>query len=126
LLISIGGTTIKSLKELLGTTIMLKRKAYQELLNWKKVHKKECLMVKGARQVGKTYLVREFGKNEYKSFVEINFIKNQDLKQIFNGSLDAESIYKRMTAFISGINLIENKTLIFLEEIQACGKARTA
>ncbi len=105
---------------------MLKRKAYQELLNWKKVHKKECLMVKGARQVGKTYLVREFGKNEYKSFVEINFIKNQDLKQIFNGSLDAESIYKRMTAFISGINLIENKTLIFLEEIQACGKARTA
>ena len=105
---------------------MLKRKAYQELLDWKKVHKKECLMVKGARQVGKTYLVREFGKNEYQSFVEINFIKNQDLKQIFNGSLDAESIYKRMTAFISGINLIENKTLIFLDEIQACGKARTA
>lgn len=40
-------------------------------------------MVKGARQVGKTYLIREFGKKEYKSFVEINFIKNQELKQIF-------------------------------------------
>ena len=42
-------------------------------------------MVKGARQVGKTYLIREFGKKEYKSFVEINFIKNQELKQILRG-----------------------------------------
>ena len=49
-------------------------------------------MVKGARQVGKTYLIREFGKKEYKSFVEINFIKNQELKQIFAGTLDAAFI----------------------------------
>ena len=62
---------------------MLKRKAYQKLVEWKNTHRNNCLMVKGARQVGKTYLVREFGKKEYKSFVEINFIKNQELKQIF-------------------------------------------
>lgn len=105
---------------------MLKRKAYKELLNWKSTHKNDCLMVKGARQVGKTYLIREFGKAEYASFIEINFIKNQELKQIFNGSLDAESIYKRLTAMINGARLIENKTLIFLDEIQACGNARTA
>ena len=83
-------------------------------------------MIKGARQVGKTYLVREFGKNEYDSFIEINFIKNKELKEIFNAELDAESIYKRMTAQMRGIRLIANKTLIFLDEIQACGRARTA
>ena len=52
---------------------MLKRKAYQKLLEWKERQSKKCLMIKGARQVGKTYLVREFGKNEYESFIEINF-----------------------------------------------------
>ncbi len=83
-------------------------------------------MIKGARQVGKTYLVREFGNKEYKSFIEINFIKNRDLKRIFDGTLDAESLYKKMTAMIDGIKLIEGDTLIFLDEIQACGNARTA
>ncbi len=105
---------------------MLERKAYQRLLEWKKNHYRNCLMIKGARQVGKTFLVREFGKNEYESFIEINFIKNQKLKEIFEGDLDAETIYKRMTIQISNIRLIKNKTLIFLDEIQACGKARTA
>lgn len=104
---------------------MLKRKAYQKLVDWKNNHKNNCLMLKGARQIGKTYLIREFEKNEYKSFVEINFIKNQELKQIFFGSLDANSIYKRMTAMINGVNLIKGDTLIFLDEIQACGNART-
>ena len=105
---------------------MLKRKAYQKLVEWKNTHRNNCLMVKGARQVGKTYLIREFGKKEYKSFVEINFIKNQELKQIFAGTLDAESVYKRMTAMINGVNLVKGDTLIFLDEIQACGSARTA
>ena len=105
---------------------MLKRKAYQKLIEWKNNHSHSSLMIKGARQVGKTYLVREFGNKEYKSFIEINFIKNRDLKRIFDGTLDAESLYKRMTAMIDGIKLIEGDTLIFLDEIQACGNARTA
>ena len=105
---------------------MLKRKAYKKLLEWKENHSKNCLMVKGARQVGKTYLIRDFGKNEYESFIEINFIKNKELKEIFSGELDAETIYKRMTAQMRGVNLIPCKTLIFLDEIQACGRARTS
>lgn len=105
---------------------MLKRKAYQKLLEWKNAHHHNCLMVQGARQVGKTYLVREFGKKEYKSFVEINFIKNPELKLIFNDNLNPETIYKKMTAMINGVNLIKGNTLIFLDEIQACGNARTA
>ena len=105
---------------------MLKRKIYDKLLDWKENHTDTCLMVLGARQVGKTYIVREFGKNEYKSFIELNFIKQKELKEIFNGSLDAETIYKRMTAQIRGIDLIPGETLIFLDEIQNCGGARTA
>ncbi len=83
-------------------------------------------MIKGARQVGKTYLVREFGKNEYESFIEINFIKNPNLKDIFSGDLDADSIYKRISFNIEGARLITGKTLIFMDEIQTCGRARTA
>ena len=105
---------------------MLKRKAYNELLSWKDNPQKKCLMIKGARQVGKTYIVREFGKNEYDSFVEINFIEDPSLKEIFSGNLNAENIYKRITMNIADVNLIPGKTLIFLDEIQACGRARTA
>ena len=105
---------------------MLQRKAYDFLLKWKKEHNHKCLMVKGARQVGKTYLIRQFGNNEYKSFIEINFIKQRELKAIFEGELSAEEIYKRMTAQISGIRLIAGETLIFFDEIQNCGNARTA
>lgn len=105
---------------------MLKRKLYSDLINWKNNHDHKCLMVLGARQVGKTYLIREFGKKEYKSFIEMNFVKNPELKSIFAGELQTEEIYKRMTAMIKNIKLIEGNTLIFLDEIQACGRARTS
>ena len=105
---------------------MLKRKAYEKLLEWKRSANKKSLMIKGARQVGKTYLVREFGKKEYSSFIEINFINQKELKSIFNSDLNAATIYKRMTAAIAGIRLIPGDTLIFFDEIQNCGNARTA
>ncbi|MBR4162589.1 MAG: ATP-binding protein [Solobacterium sp.] len=105
---------------------MLERKIYNDLLKWKKNHDKTCLMVKGARQVGKTYIIREFGKREYASFIEINFLSQKDLKVIFSDDLSAENIYKRLSAQINDVQLIVNDTLIFLDEIQACGNARTA
>jgi len=105
---------------------MLKRKMYDYLLNWKKTKSKECLLIKGARQVGKTYLVRQFGKTEYESFIEINFHMQSSLKVIFEGDRSAEEIYKRITANIPAIRLIPGKTLIFLDEIQKCADARTA
>lgn len=105
---------------------MLKRKIYKALINWKNTANHKCLMIRGARQVGKTYIVREFGRNEYESFIEINFIQNPELKQIFSESLSADTIYKRMTANMADIRLIPGKTLIFLDEIQTCGNARTA
>lgn len=105
---------------------MLKRKVYDNLLKWKANRGKECLLIKGARQIGKTYLVEQFGKNEYESFIEINFLKQPELKAIFAGALSSENIYKRISAFIPNIKLVEGKTLIFLDEIQKCANARTA
>ena len=105
---------------------MLKRKLYDTLIKWKNEDKKECLLVKGARQVGKTYLIRKFGEKEYESFVEINFHEQKSLKVIFDGDKTAEEIYKRLTANIPGVKLIPKKTLIFLDEIQKCSGARTA
>ena len=107
--------------------IELKRKQYEKLLGWKKIVKKtDALMVLGARQVGKTYLIRAFGKREYKSFIQINFIKQGSLKSIFEADLEPDEIYKRMTANIDGIQIIPHQTLVFLDEIQVCGGARTA
>lgn len=109
---------------------VLKRKVYSELLEWKRKRQqdklKKCLIVKGARQVGKSYIISEFGRNEYESFISIDFYSRPELKAIFEGELSAEAIYKRISANIPGIKLIPGKTLIFLDEIQRCGKARTA
>ena len=105
---------------------MLKRKMYQVLLDWKQKKDKECLLIKGARQIGKTSIVEEFGETEYQSFININFLEKPSLKQIFEGDLTAEEIYKRISAHLPGTNFIVGNTLIFLDEIQKCAAARTA
>lgn len=109
---------------------MLQRKIYKDLLDWKtKRHTeklKKCLILKGARQVGKSFIISEFGKNEYKSFISIDFFKNPDLKSIFDGELSSQEIFKRISATIPSVKLIPGNTLIFLDEIQMCGNARTS
>lgn len=105
---------------------MIKRKMYKYLINWKQKKDKSALIIKGARQVGKSYLVREFGRNEYESYIEINFLKNPLYKNIFKGDLSAEEIFKRLSAYIPNLKIIPFKTLLFLYEIQVCAEARTA
>lgn len=105
---------------------MLKRKMYQFLTDWKSAKGKECLLIKGARQIGKTFIVEEFGRNEYQSFVEINFLRSPSLKEIFSGDLSADEIYKRMSAYLPGTRFSKGSTLVFLDEIQKCASARTA
>lgn len=105
---------------------MLKRKIYDRLLDWKKTKSKECLLVKGARQVGKTFIIEHFGKENYNSYIYINFYKNPEHKEIFDGSLEAEEIYKRISLYLDHVRFIEHDTLIFLDEIQDCPNARTA
>lgn len=105
---------------------MLKRKVFDYLLRWKRDHGKECLLVNGARQVGKSYIVETFGETEYESLVKVDFIRNPELKSIFQDSLDPGEIYSRMTLLIPGVRLIPHKTLLFLDEIQECPEARSA
>lgn len=105
---------------------MLKRKIEKELLEWKDKKDKMCLVVKGARQVGKTYIIDKFAKENYKNYIYINFDEIPSYKDIFKGDLDTETIIKQITLNIPNVNLVPNETLIFLDEIQNCPRARTA
>lgn len=105
---------------------MLKRKILNDLIAWKNSKNKECLFVKGARQVGKTFIIEQFGKENYGNYVYINFLENPKFKNIFEGSLQADEIYKNMSIYISNLKLVPKDTLIFLDEIQECPNARTA
>ena len=104
----------------------LRRKFYDRLLEWKAKGARECLLVNGARQVGKTYIIEQFGIAEYESYLYINFLQNPQHMGIFEGSLEPTEIYKRLSLYMSNIRLVPDNTLIFIDEIQACKKARTA
>ena len=104
----------------------LTRKFYDWLKDWKNRHRQECLLIKGARQIGKTYIVEKLGREEYESFIEFNFVLEPELTDIFEGSLKAEDLLRKISAYIGTQKLIPGKTLIFLDEIQECPNARTA
>ena len=105
---------------------MLQRKMLQTLVDWKNSKKNECLLVKGARQIGKTFIIDKFGKENYKTYIYINFFENPDLKTIFDGSLEADEIYKKMSLLFLNVEFVPGETLIFIDEIQECPNARTA
>lgn len=89
------------------------RKALEVLKKWKGKPDKKALLVTGARQIGKTYLIRKFAKEEYEHFAEINFITRPTAEKIFSGDLNADTIIMNLTAFL-GMSLEPGKTLIFL------------
>lgn len=106
--------------------MQLKRKFYDYLVNWKARKHQECLLVNGARQIGKTYIIEKFGRENYESFIELNFALKPDLCSIFDGDLGVREICERLTAIMGDVKLIPGATLIFLDEIQDCPNARTA
>ena len=104
---------------------MLKRKIISQLTGWKEESVNKALLIKGARQVGKTTIVRQFARSHYENFIEINFEQMPMAKQAFEGNLDARTILINLSAMGFG-PLEPGKTLIFFDEIQSCPKARTA
>lgn len=102
---------------------MLKRKIEDKLINWKNDKNKMCLVVKGARQVGKTYIIDKFCKENYENYIYMNFDENPSYKNIFEGDLDVKTIIKQITINIDNANLIPGKTVIFMDEIQNCRKS---
>lgn len=106
---------------------MLPRKIYDKLLAWKNsAGKKDAVLLRGVRQCGKTYIVREFGKREYKNFIEINFIERPDMQAVFSGNLDVDSMVQQIKLSMPGCQFIPGETLLFMDEIQDAPNARTS
>ena len=101
---------------------MLKRKIYDTLMEWKG-RKHKSLVISGQRQIGKTFIIREFAKQEYDNILELNFAENPNDKEIFIGSLSTDSIIQRISVSYLSIDIVPGRTLIFLDEIQDCQEA---
>ena len=103
----------------------MERKAIQELLAWKNSTDRKPLVLKGARQVGKTWLMKEFGKNYYKSHVYFNFDEEDELKSIFEANKNPQRIIE-LLSLIAGVKIEPERTLIIFDEIQECPEALNA
>lgn len=103
----------------------LERSITGVLEEWRDDPARKALLVTGARQVGKTFSVREFAAAHYSTVLEINFAETPGAKAIFDGDLDADSLVANLTAF-SQRRLDPGSTLVFLDEIQECPNARAA
>ena len=95
----------------------MKRKIYQELLNWKNTNIEKPLMIIGARQIGKTYIINEFCKNEFKEYVYINLLEQTEIVKIFKEEINTAEKFKRMKIYLDKDINLEN-TIIFFDEIQ--------
>ena len=104
---------------------MLRRKVISKIEEWHQGGCRKALLLTGARQVGKTTSVREFAKQHYAHFVELNFVRHPIARQAFDGDLTTKAIITNLSAMGFG-PFVEGKTLIFFDEIQECPKARTA
>lgn len=98
---------------------MLYRKAMVKLEAWKAEKTHQALLITGARQVGKTTLVREFAKQNYALLAEINFVENADAARTLNAAKNSEDLLLRMSV-LTGVEITPGKTLLFLDEIQEC------
>lgn len=106
---------------LIKMTEYIKRNIDKELIAWKEDSMRKPLLLRGARQVGKSSAVRHFGK-EFKYFAEVNFEKNKSVKTFFLGDIDVHLIAQKISSYIN-VPIEEGKTLLFLDEIQECPKA---
>lgn len=100
----------------------MKRKITADLAEWKASKDKKCLIIMGARQVGKTYIVEEFSAT-YRNYLRINFETNPKARQYFEDDLTVESIIMRLSLAYPGVDLEPGSTLIFFDEIQSCPNA---
>lgn len=99
----------------------MRRSIFTHLLNWKDSASRKVLLLRGARQVGKTFIVRELGQT-FPNFIEVNLEKDTDVARFFNQNLDPTRICLELSTFY-GKPIRENETLLFFDEIQACPRA---
>lgn len=102
----------------------MKRDLFKVLVQWHLTPEHKPILLRGARQVGKSWLVEQLG-NEFESFIKLDFEENPDLATFFQGNLDPEILLTNLSNYL-GAKIIPGKTLLFLDEIQACPRAVTA
>ena len=105
---------------------LLKRKIDKYLIEWKNSPDKKPLIVKGARQIGKTESIRNFAKNNYKSVIEINFVLQKQFKTIFDEGFEVDTIIKNISLINPNLKFIPGSTLIFFDELQDCINCATS
>lgn len=105
---------------------LLKRKIDSYLWDWKSNHKRKPLVVKGARQVGKTESIRAFGKANYKSVIEINFVLQKKFRAIFDDGYEVDTIVRNISLLEPSWKFIPHETLLFFDELQKCPDCATS
>ena len=105
---------------------MFKRKINDELIKWKNSDNKKALVIKGLRQVGKTFSVLNFAKENYENVVYVNFKDNESAKKIFDGDLIVDRMTIDLSALLPNIRFVPNKTIIIFDEVQECANARAS
>ena len=103
----------------------MKRLIEKKLLDWKNSKRRKPLILRGARQIGKTWIIQNFGNRYYKNIVTIDFEKDRELHAFFEKSLDP-MVIKQSIEIIKKIKIIPEETLLFFDEIQSCPRAITA
>ena len=107
-------------------SMRLKRKVDNFLLSWKNDKTHLPLIIKGARQIGKTDAIEHFAKNNYKSVVEINFVLQKQFKSIFDDGFEVDTIIKNISLKNPNLEFIPGDTLIFFDELQDCINCATS
>ena len=107
---------------------MFKRKVEEELSKWKENLKfrKKAFVLKGLRQVGKTFIVRKFAFENYKNVIYINFKVEGDMKKCFENNLSVNEVIMNISSKKTNIKFVPNETVLILDEIQECSGARAA
>ena len=105
---------------------LLKRKIDAFLAAWKQNPQRKPLIVKGARQIGKTISIRAFGQTNYESVIEINFVLQKKFRSIFDNGYEVDTIIKNISLLEPSWRLIPYKTLIFFDELQKCPDCATS
>lgn len=103
----------------------MKRKIIDDLIKWKESKNRKPLIIHGARQVGKTYIIKQFGKENYENLIYVNFETNKEFSSQISDSIDVKYILNKLELFF-GEKIIPGKTLIFFDEIQANERALTS
>lgn len=113
-------------ENVIKTMQLLERKVDTYLSEWKNNQKRKPLIIKGARQVGKTESIRAFGKANYESVIEINFVLQKKFRAIFEDGYEVDTIIKNISLLEPSWKFVPHKTLIFFDELQKCPDCATS